>query len=163
ILYVRCDHLQQRIKNGVGSNSTFNARNAGRSQRRCSARAGGWNSCSDEHNDRGWSYRCRRADRRLNRKTCGYSSYRCGHANRNRKSPVSLSRQSRNSSLAGVASCTRYGAARVDENLMRVFIAVDLPNQIRKSLGDVQRELKSLTNTARWVAPETIHITLKFI
>jgi len=46
---------------------------------------------------------------------------------------------------------------------MRVFIAVDLPNQIRKSLGDVQRELKSLTNTARWVAPESIHITLKFI
>jgi 2'-5' RNA ligase len=46
---------------------------------------------------------------------------------------------------------------------MRLFIAVDLPNEIRKALGDVQRELKSLTNTARWVAPESIHITLKFI
>jgi 2'-5' RNA ligase len=46
---------------------------------------------------------------------------------------------------------------------MRVFIAVDLPDEIRKALGDVQRDLKSLTTTARWVAPESIHITLKFI
>ena len=46
---------------------------------------------------------------------------------------------------------------------MRVFIAVELPNEIRKALGDVQRALRPLTNTARWVAPESIHITLKFI
>ena len=30
-------------------------------------------------------------------------------------------------------------------------------------MGDVQRALRPLTNTARWVAPESIHITLKFI
>ena len=30
-------------------------------------------------------------------------------------------------------------------------------------LGDVQRELRPLTNAARWVAPESIHITLKFV
>src|SRR5436190_4860604 len=46
---------------------------------------------------------------------------------------------------------------------MRVFIAVELPNEIRKALGDVQRALRPLTDTARWVAPESIHITLKFI
>jgi len=46
---------------------------------------------------------------------------------------------------------------------MRVFIAVDLPNDIRKALGDLQAELRPLTETARWVAPESIHITLKFI
>jgi RNA 2',3'-cyclic 3'-phosphodiesterase len=46
---------------------------------------------------------------------------------------------------------------------MRVFIAVDLPNEVRKALHDVQRELEPLTNSARWVAPESIHITLKFV
>src|SRR5438128_9044052 len=46
---------------------------------------------------------------------------------------------------------------------MRVFIAVDLPNELRKELATLQRELEPLTDTARWVAPESIHITLKFL
>lgn len=46
---------------------------------------------------------------------------------------------------------------------MRVFIAVDLPNEIRKQLKELQRELRPLTNSARWVAPESTHITLKFL
>src|SRR5712671_6017734 len=46
---------------------------------------------------------------------------------------------------------------------MRVFIAVELPAEIQRALGDVQRKLRALTDTARWVAPESIHITLKFI
>lgn len=46
---------------------------------------------------------------------------------------------------------------------MRVFIAVDVPEEIRQALGDVQRALRPLTNSARWVAPESIHITLKFV
>jgi 2'-5' RNA ligase len=46
---------------------------------------------------------------------------------------------------------------------MRVFVAVELPTKIQKALGDVQRKLRALTDTARWVAPESIHITLKFI
>ena len=46
---------------------------------------------------------------------------------------------------------------------MRVFIAVDLPSEIRKELTTLQRELEPLTDSARWVAPESIHITLKFI
>jgi 2'-5' RNA ligase len=46
---------------------------------------------------------------------------------------------------------------------MRVFIAVELPGEIQQALGDVQRKLRALTDTARWVAPESIHVTLKFI
>jgi 2'-5' RNA ligase len=46
---------------------------------------------------------------------------------------------------------------------MRVFIAVDLPTEMRSELAKLQRELEPLTDTARWVAPESIHITLKFI
>jgi 2'-5' RNA ligase len=46
---------------------------------------------------------------------------------------------------------------------MRVFIAVDLPTEVREALARVQHELEPVTDTARWVAPESIHITLKFI
>src|SRR6267143_2484533 len=46
---------------------------------------------------------------------------------------------------------------------MRVFIAVDLPNELRKELAELERQLKPLTDTVKWVAPESIHITLKFI
>jgi 2'-5' RNA ligase len=46
---------------------------------------------------------------------------------------------------------------------MRVFIAIDIPNEIRTALKEVQRELRPLTTSVRWVAAESIHITLKFI
>src|SRR5713226_1496242 len=65
--------------------------------------------------------------------------------------------------MVGVTGRTRHGAPRTDENVMRVFIAVDLPDELRKELATLQRELEPLTDTARWVAPESIHITLKFL
>jgi 2'-5' RNA ligase len=46
---------------------------------------------------------------------------------------------------------------------MRVFIAIELPSKIRQALGEIQRELRPVTNSARWVAPDSIHITLKFV
>jgi len=46
---------------------------------------------------------------------------------------------------------------------MRVFIAIDLPEQVRAQLAEVERQLRSTTNSARWVAAESIHVTLKFI
>ena len=46
---------------------------------------------------------------------------------------------------------------------MRVFIAIDLPEEVRSQLADVERELRPATTTARWVAAESIHVTLKFI
>ncbi len=46
---------------------------------------------------------------------------------------------------------------------MRLFIAIELPDEIRKALSDLQKELGPVTDTARWVKPESIHITLKFI
>jgi RNA 2',3'-cyclic 3'-phosphodiesterase len=46
---------------------------------------------------------------------------------------------------------------------MRVFIAIDLPNEVRTELKELQRVLRPLAGTAKWVAPESIHITLKFL
>ena len=45
---------------------------------------------------------------------------------------------------------------------MRVFIAVEISDAVRLALADIQRDLKPVTNSARWVAPESIHLTLKF-
>jgi 2'-5' RNA ligase len=46
---------------------------------------------------------------------------------------------------------------------MRVFIAIDLPEDVRSGLAAIERELRQTTNSARWVAAESIHVTLKFV
>jgi len=46
---------------------------------------------------------------------------------------------------------------------MRVFIAIELPIEIRGALSELQRTLRPLTNTVKWVSAESIHITLKFL
>ena len=46
---------------------------------------------------------------------------------------------------------------------MRVFIAIELPEAVRQKLADLESELSPVTTSARWVAPEAIHLTLKFI
>ena len=50
---------------------------------------------------------------------------------------------------------------------MRVFIAIDIDEQIRKSLGHLQDELRGKADVRRgdvkWVNPEVMHLTLKFL
>jgi 2'-5' RNA ligase len=46
---------------------------------------------------------------------------------------------------------------------MRVFLAIDLPDEIRHRLGEAERMLRPAGSSARWVLPESIHVTLKFI
>ena len=50
---------------------------------------------------------------------------------------------------------------------MRCFIAIDIDEQIRKALANLQDELQSKADIKRsdvkWVNPETIHLTLKFL
>jgi RNA 2',3'-cyclic 3'-phosphodiesterase len=46
---------------------------------------------------------------------------------------------------------------------MRLFVALDLPDEVRRALGDLMAKLKPLSPDARWVRPEGMHVTLKFI
>lgn len=50
---------------------------------------------------------------------------------------------------------------------MRCFIAIDIDKQIRKSLGHLQNELRGKADVrkgdVKWVKPESIHLTLKFL
>ena len=50
---------------------------------------------------------------------------------------------------------------------MRLFVAIDINSQVRGRIEQVQRQLKQeLGNAGRgvkWVRPEQIHLTLKFL
>ena len=46
---------------------------------------------------------------------------------------------------------------------MRAFVAVDLPEELRAELRSRQRSLHKAARGTRWVRPEGIHLTLKFL
>lgn len=46
---------------------------------------------------------------------------------------------------------------------MRLFVALDLPDAVHQKLRDLVDELKRESPDVKWVNPECIHVTLKFI
>jgi len=46
---------------------------------------------------------------------------------------------------------------------MRTFIAIDLPQEIKTSLAKLQDQLKQSYADVKWVKPDNIHLTLKFL
>jgi RNA 2',3'-cyclic 3'-phosphodiesterase len=46
---------------------------------------------------------------------------------------------------------------------VRLFVAFDLPEEVRRSLASVMEQLRPKCREARWVRPESMHVTLKFI
>ena len=46
---------------------------------------------------------------------------------------------------------------------MRSFIAIELPETLKKALADLQQELEKCGADVRWTRPENIHLTLKFL
>ena len=47
--------------------------------------------------------------------------------------------------------------------MIRVFLAVELPSDIREKLFSLQQQLKKALPSMNWVPPESIHLTLKFL
>jgi RNA 2',3'-cyclic 3'-phosphodiesterase len=47
--------------------------------------------------------------------------------------------------------------------MIRAFIALELPDAARRALADLQGPLKREWSSVRWVRPEGIHLTLKFL
>lgn len=51
---------------------------------------------------------------------------------------------------------------------MRLFVALEIPSEVRDGFGALIKELRAADasfskNRARWVRPENLHVTLKFI
>ncbi len=46
---------------------------------------------------------------------------------------------------------------------MRAFIALPIPDEIKKEIADIQRRLRMCAAEAKWVNPENCHLTFKFL
>ena len=46
---------------------------------------------------------------------------------------------------------------------MRTFIAIEIPDEIKREMAKVQEKLKRANVDASWTRPEGIHLTLKFL
>ena len=46
---------------------------------------------------------------------------------------------------------------------MRAFIAIELPQETKKALTRLQEQLKKNNADVKWVTPENLHLTLKFL
>src|SRR6266576_6895415 len=46
---------------------------------------------------------------------------------------------------------------------MRLFVALAIPEEIRERLASLLRELKNADPAPRWIPPQNLHVTLKFI
>ena len=46
---------------------------------------------------------------------------------------------------------------------MRVFVALDIPAEVRRAIGEMIARLRDVARGARWVRAEGVHVTLKFI
>lgn len=46
---------------------------------------------------------------------------------------------------------------------MRLFVGIDLPDEIRGSISAYMKKLDAAVPGTKWVKPESLHVTLKFI
>ena len=55
------------------------------------------------------------------------------------------------------------GRKKSDPETIRTFIAMQVPDSIKKQISRLLRELKGRDFSAKWTRPENMHLTLKFI
>jgi RNA 2',3'-cyclic 3'-phosphodiesterase len=46
---------------------------------------------------------------------------------------------------------------------MRLFVALEIPSTVRENLAALIQSLRAVSPQTRWVRPENLHVTLKFI
>jgi 2'-5' RNA ligase len=46
---------------------------------------------------------------------------------------------------------------------MRLFVAIDIPDEVRRAVADYVRPLAAIRSGARWVSTPGMHVTVKFI
>jgi len=50
-----------------------------------------------------------------------------------------------------------------DKTVIRVFMGIPLSPEVRRYVADIAQDLSKQVPDVRWVAPEKLHVTLKFI
>ncbi len=46
---------------------------------------------------------------------------------------------------------------------MRLFLAIELPQEVKDRIDELQSELRPRLSSARWVPPSNVHVTLRFL
>src|SRR6266566_1737901 len=46
---------------------------------------------------------------------------------------------------------------------MRLFVALEIPSEVRENLAGLLKSLRAVSPQTRWVRPKNLHVTLKFI
>ena len=46
---------------------------------------------------------------------------------------------------------------------MRIFVGLDISSEVRRRIAGFMTEMRELAPEVRWVAPESLHVTLKFL
>ena len=46
---------------------------------------------------------------------------------------------------------------------MRLFVALEIPSEVRENLAALLDSLRSISKDPRWVRPQNLHVTLKFL
>jgi RNA 2',3'-cyclic 3'-phosphodiesterase len=46
---------------------------------------------------------------------------------------------------------------------IRVFVAVELPEELRERLGALRSQVAAVAEAAKWVGPDLLHVTLRFL
>jgi RNA 2',3'-cyclic 3'-phosphodiesterase len=46
---------------------------------------------------------------------------------------------------------------------VRLFVALEIPDEVRRAIGEMIARLRDVAHGARWVRAEGVHVTLKFI
>ncbi len=46
---------------------------------------------------------------------------------------------------------------------MRLFVAIEIPAEIRTAFGSLLQEFRAIAPKVKWVRPESLHLTLKFL
>ncbi len=54
-------------------------------------------------------------------------------------------------------------SAESKEYALRIFVALDIPDEIRRLMSRYLDGVRGFAPDARWVKPESFHVTLKFI
>ncbi len=46
---------------------------------------------------------------------------------------------------------------------IRAFISIEIPQEVREKISLIQEQLKTIETPVKWVRPQSIHLTLKFL
>jgi 2'-5' RNA ligase len=65
--------------------------------------------------------------------------------------------------MSGAAAEAGAAGGGRDDDVLRAFVALEIGEDLRAALGDVQRRLRKAEARVAWVAPGNVHLTLVFL